>query len=441
VAFVLAALGGALAVGALLMLLSQRSRHVERLLGETAAAKDVAETANRQLLLQMEERERAEAALRQAQRMEAIGQLTGGVAHDFNNLLTVVLGNIDLLELTGALDRESLERLTTMRAAAERGAALTVQLLAFARRQPLVPRDIDLNAVVSEMNDLLQSALGSRVRIETRLDRALWHGMVDPTQIELVILNLAINARDAMSGGGTLTISTGNVQLGASERDDAPPPGDYVMISVSDTGSGMTPEVLAKAFEPFFTTKPTGAGSGLGLSQVFGLARQSGGGVAIESQPGLGTTVRVYLPRAPLDAKGAGGSAPSVAPPRASLAVVMVVDDDQAVRSTVSQILSKLGYTVEQAESGEVALAAISAGRRIDLLLTDLAMPDMAGSEVARRARELRPSLPVVFISGYADPEAIVGDGRASRLVRKPFRPTDLATQIEAALLEAVGVA
>jgi CheY-like chemotaxis protein len=278
------------------------------------------------------------------------------------------------------------------------------------------------------------------VRIDTKLDPGLWHAMVDPTQIELVILNLAINGRDAMAGGGTLTISTGNVHLGPPERDDAPPPGDYVMVGVADTGTGMTPEVLAKAFEPFFTTKPTGSGSGLGLSQVFGLARQSGGGVTIESTPGMGTTVRVYLPRA-LPAVSRGDViAPGPAAPRASGAVVLVVDDDPAVRATVSQILAMLGYTVEQATSGGSALARLRSGERLDVLLTDLAMPDIAGPELARRARDLRPSLPIVFISGYADPESLVGEGPARRLVRKPFRPADLATQIEAALLETAGV-
>ena len=230
----------------------------------------------------MEERERVETTLRQMQRLEAVGQLTSGVAHDFNNLLTVVLGNIRFLdrELTAAgIDGKIKQRLGYMRTAAERGAKLTDQMLSFSRRQRLEPRALDLNECVAGMHELLQSTMGGSIRIETRLAPDLWPAMADPTQLELAVLNLAINARDAMEIGGTLTVSTANVELGASDHPEGPPPGVYVEVCVTDTGSGMTPEVRAKVFEPFFTTKEVGKGSGLGLSQILGFAKQSGGGV------------------------------------------------------------------------------------------------------------------------------------------------------------------
>jgi signal transduction histidine kinase len=276
----------------------------------------------------MAERERAEAALRQAQRVEAVGQLTGGVAHDFNNLLTVLIGNIELIQGAAGLDQPMTERLRAMRAAAERGAVLTSHLLAFARRQPLLPRAVDLNAVVAGMRELLDSALGHRVQMETRLASDLWPAMVDPTQIELVILNLVINARDATPNGGVVTIETANSHRDEPIRPEEPAPGDYIVVKVIDTGTGMTPEVQAKAFEPFFSTKGPGAGSGLGLSQVFGTAHQSGGDVQIESAPGKGTTVSVFLPRAKTTI-GRPASRPVEAPEQGtSQALVLAVDDD-----------------------------------------------------------------------------------------------------------------
>ena len=259
-------------------------------------------SANRQLLAQIDERGKVEAALFQDQRLEAVGQLTSGVAHDFNNLLTVVLGNVRQLAKAEA-NPSSRRRLDMMEQAAQRGAKLTAQLLAFSRRQKLAPQLLDLNLTVARMLDLLQGAMAAHAHIEVDLARDLWQAMIDPAQIELVILNLAINARDAMTAGGVVTVSTGNVTLGPPRRPEEPPAGDYVMVAVSDAGSGMTPEVVAKAFEPFFTTKPLGQGSGLGLSQVFGLAKQSGGGVSIQTAPGEGSSVKVYLPRAEADAE------------------------------------------------------------------------------------------------------------------------------------------
>ncbi|MCW3473744.1 hybrid sensor histidine kinase/response regulator [Limobrevibacterium gyesilva] len=433
--FLVSAVVACVVIGTLLLLLAQQSHKVETLLGEFRSARDAAESANVRLLEQMAERERTEAALRQAQRIEAVGQLTGGVAHDFNNLLTVVLGNIDLLQQSCAQESVTAERLERMRKAAERGATLTDQLLAFARRQPLVARAMKLNDVVQEMTGLLQSAAGGNIRIETLLADDPWLALVDPTQIELVILNLAINARDAMPTGGTLTVETANTHLGPPERPEDPPAGDYVMVRVGDTGTGMAPDVLAKAFEPFFTTKGPGRGSGLGLSQVFGLARQSGGGVRIESAPGLGTSVRVFLPRAApaADEPPAGAAA---AGPVGSASTVLLVDDDEAVRCTTGMILQTMGYTVLQTEGGEGALERLADDSEIDILLTDVAMPGMNGPELARRVRELRPAMPIVFFSGYADPEAVAGASIRQRIVRKPFRASELAAQIEAALAE-----
>ncbi len=442
--------GSALAVGLaifwLLLLLARRSRQIEALLAESQTANAAAEQANDRLVEQMAERERAEAALRQTQRIEAIGQLTGGLAHDFNNLLTVVLGNISLLEQNDTLDRQQQERLGTMRAAAERGATLTAQLLAFARRQPLVARDIDLNAMLRGMMDLLQSALGSRMRIDLNLASDLWPARIDPTQIELVVLNLAINARDATPRGGVLTISTRNERLRpATVTDggpaDAPAEGDYVALEVADTGTGMSEAVLARAFEPFFTTKATGRGSGLGLSQVFGVARQSGGGVRMRSAPGKGTQVTVWVPRGQTVPAMAAGPARAMRDAAAPDASVLVVDDDTLVRDTTAQVVAGLGYRVVRAASGDEALALLrdaagSAERRVDVLLTDVAMPDMTGPDLAREVLRLRPDLPIVFITGFADPETIAGDTPLHRLVRKPFRQAELGAQLAAALAE-----
>ena len=430
------AVAACVAIVGLLLLLAQRSWQVEALVREYQAAKEAAEHSHHRLLEQMSERERAEAALRQAQRAEAVGQLTGGVAHDFNNLLTVLIGNIELIQNAAALDAHLTERLRAMRAAAERGAVLTGHLLAFARRQPLLPRPVDLNAVVTGMKDLLESALGHRVQMDARLAPALWPAMVDPTQIELVILNLAINARDALPNGGVVTIETSNCHREAPSRPEEPSEGDYVVIKVIDVGTGMTPEVQAKAFEPFFTTKPPGSGSGLGLSQVFGTARQSGGDVQIESASGKGTTVSVFLPRA-----AAGVERPPPRPvepsgPETSHAVVLAVDDDEAVRTTTADILQGLGYSVLQAASGEAALDLLHQDGMIDVLLTDVVMTGMSGPELARRARRWQPRLPIVFISGYADPAGIADDVLLYPLVRKPFRPADLRRQIEAVLAE-----
>jgi PAS domain S-box-containing protein len=392
------------------------------------------EAANRLLVAQIDERERVEATLRRMQRLEAVGQLTAGVAHDFNNLLTVVLGNISFLER--ALEAAPVEprtraRLGYMKSAAERGATLTGQLLAFSRRQRLEAKPLNLNETVASMRDLLQSSMGGAVKLQTRLDPYLWTALVDATQIELVILNLAINARDAMQVGGLLTVATANASLGEPERPEDPPAGDYVAVAVEDTGSGMTPEVLSHAFEPFFTTKEVGRGSGLGLAQVFGFAKQSGGGVRIETALGRGTTVRVYLPRS-IDLAGA---LPEAAPSQPASPLpggqrrVLVVDDDSAVRHVTASMLGDLGCSVQEADSGEVALARLETQPPFDLVVLDFAMPDMNGAQLASAILSRRPEQSILFVTGYADQTALQAIGE-NRIVKKPFRSEDLAAKV-----------
>ena len=424
----------------LLLSLSARSQQVEQLLDSTRVAHGMIERARDKLLREISERERAEGALRQAQRIEAIGQLTGGVAHDFNNLLTVVLGNVEILLHRLGKHHGGLfvDRLTAIRGAAERGATLTSHLLAFARRQPLMPKTIDLNGTIRGMEKLLDSALAGRATRRFNLAEDLWPALVDRNQIELVILNLVINARDAMPNGGVVTVATANRRNTKPSCEDGAPPGDYVTISVQDTGSGIPPDILARVFEPFFTTKPTGAGSGLGLSQVFGTAKQSGGGVHISSEVGCGTVVTVDLPRS------------TVVPPRpasertgeklkGSGATILLVDDDDPVRGIVAMMSRDLGYTVVDVTDGEAALSALAKTNTIDILLTDLVMPGMNGSQLAAIVRRRQPDLPIVFISGYGD-QVGVTLAPEERLLRKPFVVNDLCHVIETALADHRGV-
>ena len=391
------------------------------------------EAANRQLAAQIAEREKAESALRQAQRLEAVGQLTSGVAHDFNNLLTVVMGNVEQLR-RGETDPKVLRRLDMMSEASVRGARLTAQMLAFSRRQKLEPRAVDLNETVRSMGDMLQSAIGGSVQIEPpQLAPDLWSAMIDPTQIELVILNLAINARDAMAVGGRLTIRTENVTVGDPQRPEEPAAGDYVVVSVADTGSGMTDQVLGRAFEPFFTTKEVGKGSGLGLSQVFGLAKQSGGGVRIDTEIGKGTVIRVFLPRA--EAAPVADPLPSgeLQTARASGLIVMVVDDDEAVREVTANFLDDLGYEVIEAGSGGAALEQLERHPKIDAVILDFAMPGMNGADLARELRLRRPGAPILFATGYADAEALTDIGD-HLIVHKPFTQVELARKLSRTL-------
>jgi signal transduction histidine kinase len=393
--------------------------------------------ANRQLLSQIQERERVESTLRQMQRLEAVGQLTSGVAHDFNNLLTVVLGNIGFLEkglVAAGVNGKLAQRLDYMRAAAERGAKLTDQLLSFSRRQRLEPRSLDLNESVAGMRDLLHSTLGGSVHIETKLHRGLWAALADPTQLELAVLNLAINARDAMQVGGTLKVETENVTLGPALYPEEPPEGDYVGVCVSDTGTGMTEEVRARVFEPFFTTKEAGKGSGLGLSQVLGFAKQSGGGVRIVSRIGEGTSVHIYLPRAEGGRiKEKLGSAEVSTPHTFSGARILLIDDDNAVREITREMLNELGYLVFEVGSGGAALDFLEKEPNIHLMIADFAMPGMNGAELARQTQANRRNLPILFVTGYADRTALAGFDEA-HIVGKPFVKDELAKKVRLAL-------
>jgi len=385
-------------------------------------------SANDRLTAEIAERERAEARLVQAQKMEAVGQLTGGLAHDFNNLLTAVVGSLDLL--LRRTDDEKLRKLAgNALQAAERGAQLTAQLLAFSRRQRLQPTSLNPNEIITGMGDLLARTIGPHIRIETRLEPHLWNALADRAQIEVMILNLAINARDAMPSGGRLTITTENLERVPHMLATDLAPGEYVAIAVADTGSGMTPEVQARAFEPFFTTKEPGRGTGLGLSQLYGFAKQSGGTARLDSVEGQGTTVTIYLPRTKVRVLSAE-AAPSK-PPRRERIKVLLVDDDDAVRDVCTAMLEDIGCDVTAAASGEEALQAL-AGTRFSIMLTDIAMPVMSGVELVKRVRDIAPDMPVLFASGYADLQVFGESLSEETVVRKPYRLSELAARIDA---------
>jgi CheY-like chemotaxis protein len=361
------------------------------------------------------------------------------VAHDFNNLLTVVLGNIAFVEKAASTvdDQKLQQRLSHMRLAAERGARLTSQLLAFSRRQRLEPKPFDVNEALANMHTLLQSTLGGGISINTVFRPGLHQALADPAQIELVVLNLVINARDAMGGSGSVTIETADARVGPPEKPEEPPAGDYVMIAVIDHGSGMTKDVLAKAFEPFFTTKEIGKGSGLGLSQVLGFAKQSGGGMRIETRVGEGTSVKVYLPRAaPETMADEPVAALRLAHTSRRGATILLVDDDSAVREVTATILEDLGYVVLKVGSGGAALDLLDRQPNIDLMLLDFAMPGMSGGEVARQVQLKHPALPVLFVTGYADKTALADVGE-ERIIKKPFIGDELAEKVNAALVRA----
>ncbi len=395
--------------------------------------------ANRQLLAQIEQRQRVESTLSQMQRLEAVGQLTSGVAHDFNNLLTVILGNIAFLEKMFEAEGRNgkvAQRLSYTRTAAERGAKLTDQLLSFSRRQRLEPQTIDLNEVMAGMRDLLQSTMGGSIQIQTKLQRGLWLALVDRTQLELAVLNLAINARDAMQVGGTLCVETANANLQSGLSPEQPSAGEYVSICVADTGTGMTDEVRAKAFEPFFTTKEVGKGSGLGLSQVLGFAKQSGGGVRIDTHPGKGTSVYLYLPRAQAFAhETALARSSRTAAGAFHGSTILLVDDDNGVREITRTMLHERGYRVLEAGSGGAALEILEREFGIDLIIVDFAMPGMNGAEVSRLARGKRPDVPVLFVSGFAD-RAAMAEVPDSHILRKPFTDGELGEKVHLALAE-----
>jgi signal transduction histidine kinase len=386
-------------------------------------------TANASLQKEIAQRHKSEAALVQAQKMEAIGHLTGGIAHDFNNLLTAVVGNLDLIRAR-ASDPKLVRLAESAFRAAERGSKLTSQLLAFSRTQKLATRPVDLNTLISGMSDLLGQSLGASVVVHSELAAENPAAMADPNQLELAVLNLAINARDAMPDGGTLTIRTGEITL--PNADGGVPAGSYATIDVCDAGAGMSADVLARAFDPFFTTKPAGKGTGLGLSQVYGIAAQSGGTVRIRSRPGEGTTVSIWLPRAAAAAVGDAERAPRKGS-RTSGETILVVDDDADVRDLVRNVLSDLGYRVHQAEYAGDALPMLDRFAP-DLLILDFAMPEINGAEVAHTARQKNGGLKILFVSGYADSSALETAVGSAPLLRKPFRPGELAVAVRAAL-------
>jgi PAS domain S-box-containing protein len=383
------------------------------------------------------QRKESELALRHAQRMEAIGQLTGGVAHDFNNLLGAILGHAEFLLDLLPEHSEARELATEILDCTLNGAALTQRLLAFARRQPLQPAVIDLNEYLPVHVSLLQRTIGETVTVELALGPELWLTLADPSQIVDVLLNLAINARDAMPHGGKLTIATRNATLDVAYcmRNGEAVPGEYVVLSVADTGTGMTPAVLARATEPFFTTKPPGKGSGLGLSTIYGFARQSGGHLTIDSEPGKGTAVRLHLPRSLAEGLPAGVPKAHGSPlPRGGEAI-LVVDDNDNMRATAARNLAALGYRVRLAADGPAALSILRAGERIDLLFTDVVMPNgLSGYQLADTARALRPNLPVLFTSGFAAEDGGETDVMHPDALRKPYRRRELAERVRAEL-------
>ncbi len=386
--------------------------------------------ANDRLTAEIAERERAEARLVQAQKMEAIGQLTGGVAHDFNNLLTVVVGSLDLA-LRRCDDPQILRLLRNAIQAAERGASLTAQLLAFSRRQRLSPVAIDINRVLEGMGDMLARSIGPHVQVEMDLDNALWPALADPTQLEVMILNLAINARDAMPEGGRLRILTRNVGTVPAFLASELQRGEYVQLSVADDGTGMAPEVVSRAFEPFFTTKDHGKGTGLGLAQLYGFAKQSGGAARIESKLGEGTTVSLYLPRSQTDF--VEEAAVDSRREKRSNARILLVDDDEEVRCVAAASIEELGYLVVGLGNGEDALRLLDQ-ESFDLLMTDIAMPGMTGVELAKHVRSRHPGLPILFSSGYADVRSFGENLSDETVLKKPFRIADLAERIDTIL-------
>src|SRR6202051_153445 len=397
-----------------------------------AVARDVtAEKAAAERLRATEE------ALLQSQKMEAVGQLTGGIAHDFNTLMSGIVGPLDLLQTSlnqGRTDNVA-RYINAAMTSANRAAALTHRLLAFARRQPLIPKSVDANALVVSLEDLLRRTIGETIDLKIVASDQLWWTLCDPNQLESALLNLAINARDAMPDGGRLTIATANARINSVAADTpALSPGDYICIGVNDTGVGMSPEVAARAFDPFFTTKPIGQGTGLGLSMIYGFARQSNGHVTIDSKIGQGTTVRLYLPRHHGDIAAAQTTAARALTHAATGETVRVMEDEPVVRAVVLEMLAEQGYRTLEAVDGPSGLKILRSNARIDLLVTDVGLPGMNGRQVADQARETRPDLKILFITGYAESVAIA-DGflqPGMEMITKPFDLDHLAQRIRA---------
>ncbi len=391
--------------------------------------------ANNKLMQEVAERERAQAALVQSQKMEAVGHLTGGIAHDFNNLLTVIGGNLDLIRRRAANERTARLAEFALQAA-DRAAKLTRQLLAFSRSQRLTLKPVDINGLIKGMSDLLARTIGAQVTIEMDLDQSAPWALADANQVELAILNLAINARDAMPGGGTL-------RIGSVERPSnlaSLPQGQFVVISVTDTGTGIPAHLLEKVFDPFFTTKPIGKGTGLGLSQVYGIAQQSGGTARIESAEGKGSTVELWLVRVDAPADCEKTAPPVTAPREGRRERVLVVEDDAGVRRFIAESLEALGYAVSEAADGREGLDRLLS-EPPELMIVDFAMPGMNGAEVVSAARNRVPDLPIILATGYADMDAVDKVIEPGRILRKPFQIDDLAAAVRSALADARAVA
>jgi signal transduction histidine kinase/CheY-like chemotaxis protein len=387
-------------------------------------------------------RNKTEQQLQQAQKMEAIGQLTGGIAHDFNNLLGVLIGNLDLLRESIAERKEAVELVDAALDAALRGADLNKRLLAFSRRQTLQPETVDVNLTLNQMAKLLRRSLGERVEICLALAESTWPVLVDPTQLETSIVNLSVNARDAMPQGGVLTIETKNVQFDshyASEHDELLP-GDYVMIAVSDTGSGMDPSVLKRVYEPFFTTKPVGKGTGLGLSMVYGFMKQSGGHTNIYSEPGRGTTVKLYLPRQASSEVQVREALPTSSPTASNRELILIVEDNEDMRRIAIRQFQELGYQINQAENADQAIALIHKGLRPNLLFSDVIMPGkLDGLDLADWMQKNQPEVRILLTSGFTERATLEAHEREGRkimypLLGKPYRKDDLAKAVRAAL-------
>jgi signal transduction histidine kinase/CheY-like chemotaxis protein len=429
-------------VGHELSAASEKLREREQQLRDlsTTLERRVAERTE-ELVGEMRRRTETEDTLRQVQKMEAVGHLTGGIAHDFNNMLAIIMGSLDLaLRRLERGDSKIEKHLLNAQDGSRRAAALTQRLLAFARQQPLAPEPIDANKLVAGMSDLLRRSLGETIQLETVLGGGLWRINVDGNQLESALLNLAVNARDAMPDGGRLTIETANAHLddGYSLREGVPA-GQYVLIALTDTGIGMAPEIIAKAFDPFFTTKKTGSGTGLGLSQVYGFVKQSGGHVKIYSESGEGTTVKIYLPRlfgtAAVNHKAAEPDQ-SAMPTGDGSITILVVEDEEGVRNHAVEVLRELGYKVLEAGDGATALRLIDEHPDITLLFTDVVMPEMNGRRLAEEAAKRRPSLKILFTTGYTR-NAIVHNGMLDHgvnLLSKPFTLEQLARKLAEAL-------
>ncbi len=417
------------------------ARHTRRSVAAIATARDQLAAANQQLVEQIARREEVESQLRQSQKMQALGQLTGGIAHDFNNMLGVIVGSLDLILRRIKKGDFAIERfLDAASNATERAALLTQRLLAFARQQPLAPQPIDANKMIVNMSNLLHSTLGEQIRIETVAAGGLWTINADAQQLESAILNISINARDAMPDGGRLTIETANTYLDDAYCRQNPEiePGQYVMIAVSDTGSGMSPDVTARVFDPFFTTKPAGKGTGLGLSQVYGFVKQSHGHIKVYSEVGAGTNVKIYLPRLIADAKEVKRAIAETMRTGDRSEIILVVEDDTLMRRLTTEALHELGYTVFESENAANALAILDREAEVKLLFTDVVMPDNNGRKLADEAVRRRPGLKVLFTTGYTANAVVHGGVLDSgvHLISKPFTLNHLAAKVRAVLDE-----